>query len=65
VDDLEQPTLPPDDADIERLLRQYTPADAAPDTGTTREHAAEAWHDALDEALDDALERGLADDARR
>jgi hypothetical protein len=65
VDDLEQPTLPPDDADIERLLRQYTPTEAARDTGATREHVAEAWHDALDEALDDALERGLAEDARR
>ena len=65
MDDFEQPTLPPDDADIERLLRQYRPSDAARDSGAAREHAAEAWHDAIDEALDDALERGLAENARR
>ena len=64
MDDLDQPTLPPDDADVERLLRQYAAADPARETGTMPEHAAETWRDALDEALDDALERGLADTAR-
>ena len=65
MDDLEQPTLPADDAELERLRRRYEPADPTRDTGASPEHVAEAWRDTLDDALDDALEPGLEAEARR
>ena len=64
MDDFDQPSIPPEDADIERLVRQYRPTEAARDTGTSPEHVAEAWHDAIDDALDDALDRELTGDRR-
>jgi hypothetical protein len=65
VTDFDEPSLPPDDADVSRLLARYQADDAARDTGASREHVAEAWHDALDEALDDAVQAELERDAAR
>jgi hypothetical protein len=57
--------LPPEDADVSRLVRQFRSSRSSRDTEPAREHVAESWHDALDEVLDDAVETELERDTRR
>ena len=63
--DFEEPALPPEDADVSRLVRQFRSGRSTRETEPAREHVAESWHDALDEALDDAVETELERDTRR
>ena len=65
VADSDEPVLPPEDADVSRLVRQFRAGRSSRDTEPAREHVAESSHDALDEVLDDAVETELERDTRR
>ena len=63
--DSDEPVLPPEDADVSRLVRQFRASRSDRETEPAREHVAESWHDALDEVLDSAVETELERDTRR
>ena len=63
--DFDEPTLPPEDADVSRLVRRFRTTNSARDADVPREHVAESWHDALDESLDEAVEGELERESRR
>ena len=63
--DSDEPVLPPEDADVSRLVRQFRTSRSSRDIEPALEHVAESWHDALDEVLDDAVETELERDTRR
>ena len=65
VTDSDEPVLPPEDADVSRLVRQFRAGRTSRDVEPAPEHVAESWHDALDEVLDDAVETELERDTRR